>query len=224
MRLLKNTRYEGFKKYAKRVCFFPSMLGTRDLTKHNAHVFYEVENGQYLSNTFIFTYMKLMSELTVFPELKKWLQGVTGIAVLGVGSRIRGDDAVGPVIIDHLKGKVPSYVVLFDCETVPESFTGPIRRMAPSHVLIIDAAEMGLNPGGACVVNSESILESFSSTHALSLAILSDYITSGIGAKVLLLGIQPKDIRLGMEMTPELTKAAQSLSQNILSVLLEVGR
>jgi len=96
--------------------------------------------------------------------------------------------------------------------------------MGPSHVLIIDAAEMGLNPGEARVVKSESILESFSSTHALSLSILSEYITSGIGAKVLLLGIQPKNTRLGMEMTPELTKATQDLSQNILSVLLEVGR
>ncbi len=159
----------------------------------------------------------------MFPELRRWLRGATKIAVLGVGSRIRGDDAVGSVIVDRLKGRVPSYVELFDCETVPESFTGPLRRMAPSHVLIIDAAEMGLDPGETRVVNSESILESASSTHALSLSILSEYITSGIGAKVLFLGVQPKNIGLGMEMTPELAKTARDLSQDILSAFLEVG-
>jgi len=154
--------------------------------------------------------------------LGKWLEDARRVAVMGVGSRIRGDDAIGSVIIDRLRGRTPRFVELFDCETVPESFTGPLRRLAPSHVLIIDAAELGLDPGGARIVDSGSIVEPAHSTHALSLSILFEYITSEIGAKVLLLGIQPKDTRLGMEMSPELVKAAQRLSEDILSALLEV--
>ena len=158
----------------------------------------------------------------MLPELKAWLEGATRVVVLGVGSRIRRDDAVGLVLVDRLKGRVPSLVELFDCETVPESFTGPIRNLAPSHLLIIDAAELGLNPGEARVINPESILEARFSTHALSLSVLSEYIASETGAKVLLIGVQPKDLQFGVGMTPELTHAAERLSQFILSVLLEV--
>jgi len=152
-----------------------------------------------------------------------WLEGATRVVVLGVGSRIRRDDAVGLAVIDRLKGRVPGFVELFDCETVPESFTGPIRKLAPSHLLIIDAAELGLNPGEARLVNPESILEARFSTHALSLSVLSGYVASETGAKVLLIGVQPEDVQFGVEMTPEVIQAADRLSQSILSLLLEVG-
>jgi len=158
----------------------------------------------------------------LLPELKMWLQGATRIAILGVGSRVRRDDAVGLAVVDRLKGRVPSSVELFDCETVPESFTGPIRRLAPSHVLIIDAAELDLSPGEARLVEPESLVKVASSTHILSLSILSEYISSEVGAKVILLGIQPKDVRFGVELSPELVQAVQSLSEGILSVLSEV--
>ena len=141
------------------------------------------------------------------------------MAILGVGSRVKRDDSVGLVVVDHLKGKVPSFVKVFDCETVPESFTGPIRRFSPSHVLIIDAAKLGLNIGEIRFLHPDSIVESASSTHILSLSILSEYIISEIGAKVLLLGIQPRDLRFGMELTPELREVAVNLSHEILSAL-----
>jgi hydrogenase 3 maturation protease len=153
---------------------------------------------------------------------EKWLQGATRVAILGVGSRVKRDDAVGLVVVDHLKGKVPSFVRVFDCETVPESFTGPIRRFSPSHVLIIDAAELGLNLGEIRFLHPDSIVGSVSSTHILSLSILSEYIISEVGAKVLLLGIQPRDLRFGVEMTPELREAAVNISHEILSALLKV--
>lgn len=154
--------------------------------------------------------------------LEEWLHGATRVAILGVGSRVKSDDAVGLVVVDHLKGKVPKFVKVFDCETVPESFTGPIRRFSPSHVLIIDAAELGLNIGKIRFLHPDSIVESMSSTHILSLSILSEYIISEIGAKVLLLGIQPGDLRFGMELSPELSEVAVNLSQEILSALLKV--
>ncbi|UCD72998.1 MAG: hydrogenase 3 maturation endopeptidase HyCI [Candidatus Bathyarchaeota archaeon] len=157
------------------------------------------------------------------PELEEWLQGATRVAILGVGSRVKRDDAVGLVVVDHLKGKVPSFVRVFDCETVPESFTGPIRRFSPSHVLIIDAAEMASNIGEIRFLYPDSIAESVFSTHILSLSVLSEYIVSEIGAKVLLLGIQPGDLRFGMELTPELHEVAVKLSHEILSALLKVG-
>lgn len=157
----------------------------------------------------------------MLPELKVWLEGATRVVILGVGSRIRRDDSIGLVLIDRLRGRVPGLVELLDCETVPESFTGPIRKLAPSHLLIIDAAELGLNPGEVRIINPESIVEARFSTHALSLSILSEYITSETGARVLLIGVQPKDLQFGVEMTPELTHAAECLSQFILSVLSE---
>jgi hydrogenase 3 maturation protease len=153
---------------------------------------------------------------------EKWLQGVTGLAILGVGSRVKRDDAVGLVIVDHLKDRVPSFVRVFNCETVPESFTGPIRRFSPSHVLVIDAAELGLGLGEYRFLHPDSIVESVSSTHTLSLSILCRYIISELGAKVIFLGVQPGDLRFGLELSPELNEVAVDLSHEILSVLFKV--
>ncbi|RJS68268.1 hydrogenase maturation protease [Candidatus Bathyarchaeota archaeon] len=85
-------------------------------------------------------------------ELERWLSDAEKVVVAGIGNPIRMDDFVGVKIIQDLHGKVSEKVYLLECETVPESFIQQIIDFNPTHVLLIDAAILGLKPGEAKLV------------------------------------------------------------------------
>ncbi|GAG05135.1 unnamed protein product, partial [marine sediment metagenome] len=66
------------------------------------------------------------------PALRGELKGK--IVLLGVGNRIRGDDAAGPELIEILKKRPPDVgkeIFLFDGEEVPENYLIPITNLKP---------------------------------------------------------------------------------------------
>jgi len=150
-------------------------------------------------------------------ELIKFFEGEEDkrIVVLGIGSSIRSDDAVGLEIIRYLKNKGMKNILLIAADTNPESFTGPIRRFKPTHVLMVDAAHMGLEPGTAELIPIERIRGQWFSTHHLPLGELAAFIKETMNAKVALLGIQPKSISIGPDLTLELKNAVERVSNII---------
>ena len=77
-------------------------------------------------------------------ELREWFRGAERIVVAGIGNPIRMDDFAGVKIVQDLKGQVSDKVMLIECETVPESFIQQIIDFKPTHILLIDAAILGL--------------------------------------------------------------------------------
>jgi len=152
-------------------------------------------------------------------ELKNWLGDSERIIVAGVGNPIRNDDFVGVKIVQYLEGKVSEKVYLIECETVPESFLEPIIEFKPTHVLLIDAAFLGLKPGAARLIDPERIAAfSAVTTHMLPLRIFCEYVTKMTGAKIALLLIEPKNNEFGEGLTPEVQAAAEKIA-NILQKL-----
>jgi hydrogenase 3 maturation protease len=152
-------------------------------------------------------------------ELKKWFAKSGKVVVAGIGNPIRMDDFVGVKIVQDLEGKVSEKVFLLECETVPESFIQPIVEFAPTHVLLIDTAILGLAPGTARLIDPERIADFPAvTTHVLPLRIFCEYITKETGAKIALLLIEPKNTEFGEGLTPQVTASAQ----NIVRILLEV--
>ena len=82
-------------------------------------------------------------------DFKNWFADAKKIVVAGIGNPIRSDDYVGLKIVQNLRGKVPETVCLLECETVPENYLSEIEQFKPTHVLLIDAAFLGLKPGEA---------------------------------------------------------------------------
>jgi|GEM_PF-1075633 len=134
----------------------------------------------------------------IMPRLKKKLQtllkNARRVAILGIGSELRGDDIVGLLVLDHLrklktksvgccphgKSKIVAGVddpgpasarpaTVFGCPnrasrsgpifkffnggTAPENLTGEIRRFKPSHLIMIDAVELGKRPGTIALID-----------------------------------------------------------------------
>ena len=153
-------------------------------------------------------------------DLKNWLSNAQKVVIAGIGNPLRKDDFVGVEIVRNLQNKVSQFVYLIECETVPESFIEPITEFKPTHVLIIDAALLNLNPGSSKLIEpGQMVKQTAISTHALPLRIFCEYLAKTTGAKIALLLIQPKDAGFGEGLTAELEKTAVKLT-NLLSRIL----
>ena len=147
--------------------------------------------------------------------------GEKRIVLVGVGNPIRGDDAVGPTIIDLLESTPMPNVLLLNTESVPEAFTGKVEQFNPTHVLMVDAANFRGAPGETKLISGEQIGGQAISTHSLPLNIFISYIEKSLGIKVLLLGIQPLSICLGEPMTEPIEAAAKSVANTLYQILSE---
>jgi len=104
-----------------------------------------------------------------------------------IGNREGGDDAVGPYVADKLK----KYFTVIDCGTVPENFTSVVKKHNPETLIIIDAAEMDLNPGEIRIIRKEKIGVMTISTHGIPISVLIEYLEQHI-KNIIFIGIQPK--------------------------------
>jgi len=153
-------------------------------------------------------------------ELKSWFAGAEKVVIAGIGNLIRSDDYVGLTIVEQLKGKLPENVCLLECETVPESYLLDIEEFKPTHVLLIDAAFLGLNPGEASLVDAEKMGDfSAITTHLLPLRVFCDYVKQATGAKIALLLIEPKSTEFNEGLTAEVQAAADGLTKILLGLL-----
>jgi hydrogenase 3 maturation protease len=153
-------------------------------------------------------------------KLNDWLAGAERVVVAGIGNPIRTDDFVGVKIVQDLKGKVSSKVHLIECETVPESFMDEIVELKPSHVLLVDAAVLGLKPGEVRLFEAKEVM-SFPaiSTHTLPLRVFCDYITQLTKAKIALLLIEPENTEFGEGLTAEVQAAAEKIIRILEKIL-----
>ena len=152
-------------------------------------------------------------------SLERWFSNARKVVIAGVGNSLRKDDFIGIKIIRNLRENGLQSVYLIECETAPENFIKPISEFNPTHVLIIDAAQLNLKPGSIKLIESEDIAGIPVSSHALPLHIFCDYLVEITGAKVALLAIQPKETGFGEGLTTELKKAANVLTNILIEIL-----
>lgn len=139
------------------------------------------------------------------------------IVFVGVGNRYRGDDAIGPVIIDLLTGKVPHAI---DAGPSPENVTGAIKRLKPRAIVVIDALIFGdLPPGEPAIVEIVDIRHIGESTHTLSLDVVMEYLKAETGADVFMIGVQPASVREDEALSPGVEAAIGSVVADILRAL-----
>lgn len=157
-------------------------------------------------------------------DLSLTLREASRIAVVGVGSDLRGDDTAGVEVVRKLKRRLSSpNVLLIEAGVAPESFTAQIKKFKPSHVLIIDVADFGEEPGSIVLAEPSTILGQSISTHRLPLSLLADYLREQVGAKILLLGIQPLSVGIGAQMSDPVKEAIYELAESLSECLARVG-
>jgi hydrogenase 3 maturation protease len=131
------------------------------------------------------------------------------VMVLGVGNRLRGDDGVGSLIAEELKGLSP--LAVLDCGEVPERFTGIIKEARPQTLLILDALDFKGRAGEIRLFEGTEIASVTFDTHKPSLSLLVKYLQAELGCAVYLLGIQPHSLAFGNNLNAEVAAAAKMI-------------
>ena len=140
------------------------------------------------------------------------------IAIVGIGNIIRGDDGLGPKFIELMKARSTG-AGLFDCGTAPENYIFPILATSCDTVVLIDAADMGIAPGGIKIFALEEISNVSFSTHNPSPRLFTDLLRTGKDdLNIFVVSIQPKTTELGAPISKEVLEGldilADAFSQN----------
>lgn len=111
---------------------------------------------------------------------------------MGVGNELNGDDAAGVAVIRATRRALDPVepILWIEAGLAPESFSGPVCRYKPDLLLMIDAAQLGLNPGQIAWIGLEEIDGISAFTHGLPLSLLARYVISETGCQFGMLGIQ----------------------------------
>ena len=141
----------------------------------------------------------------------------TSTVIAGIGNILKGDDAVGPVVCEHLRGAKISADVI-DTGTVPENYIQPIIKKAPRNLLLVDAIDFGAEPGTIKVFETEQLNSLAISTHTLSPRLFIDVIRQNIKLDVYIIGIQPVHTQLGQPVSEQCGSAIHRLSDFLIEV------
>ena len=219
-------------------------------------------------------------------DIQLFLENSQSLLILGIGNDIRGDDGLGPYIINQLSilkehvlnnsnledinqeihknnlnnkdndfeffdnvndintGNTPldeglvSYknelnfhvnetlvdklnnTFFINGGSVPENFTGLIKKINPSHIILIDATLMNMEAGEINIVNKENIVDISISTHSMSLAYLIKYLQLEKEYDILFIGIEPEKMDLSFELSPKIKNSSNMLIKLLFDRIL----
>ena len=172
--------------------------------------------------------------------IRRNLKDARRVAVLAIGSPLRGDDAAGLEVAGQLRRirtkarsktaptarrssirNPQSAIRIFIGETAPENLTGEIRRFRPTHLVILDAADAGRKRPGSVTLIQHDLLRGGSSisTHNMPVNILVQYIQQSSPCKVLIIGIQPKSREFGRPLSAPVKKATRRAASALAAAL-----
>jgi len=131
--------------------------------------------------------------------------------LMGLGNICRGDDGIGSFIAQNFQSD--DWLVL-DCGTTPENFTSLVKKTQPEYLVIVDAAQMNLEPGEFRVIPSERIDKFYLTTHNIPLSLLISYLDEW-AEKIILIGIQPEK----MEDFQRISERVQDSARKLIEIL-----
>jgi len=153
------------------------------------------------------------------------LKGTKRVGILGIGSELRSDDRAGLLVLDYLEENKPCVrngleYQTFLGATAPENITGQIKKFQPTHLIILDAADLGKAPGTIALFGPEDDLGALSfSTHRMPIKIMADYLKASFECKIIMIGIQPKTLVFGQDVSGQVRAAALEVAKTISEVI-----
>lgn len=142
------------------------------------------------------------------------------VAVMGVGSELRGDDAAGVTVARLLKQEpLPERVLVIDAGSAPENFTGPLRRFEPNWVLWVDAAQVGGMPGSVYWLDWRETEGVSASTHTLPPYVLGGFITAELKCKMIVIGIEPEQNSFDAPLSTPVAAAVEEVARFLAAEL-----
>jgi hydrogenase 3 maturation protease len=136
------------------------------------------------------------------------------VFVLGIGMDWKSDDRLGVALAHALAKKLaagPDIRIASGGEA-PENFTGAVRDFAPSHVVLLDAVDHGLEPGTVFLAAEQSIAMGDMTSHHLPLKLLMRFLSASLPCRVILVGVQPQNLQPGNRLSAPVRKTVTALA------------
>jgi hydrogenase maturation protease len=150
------------------------------------------------------------------------------ILVLGVGNILMTDDSVGVRVVEEIGRMfdIPDGVEILDGGTSGIELLTHIRDK--THLIVIDALKCGRAPGTVVRVEGEDMPAKFMtriSPHQLGLSDLlaAAKLTGEIPARMVLFGIEPKRIELGLGLSDEVKAGFEKLVEIVVDEIRNAG-
>ena len=161
--------------------------------------------------------------LNLKATLKNRLKGAKRIALLSVGSELRGDDAAGILVGEEFKKSCKNLdkgnCRIFFGGSAPENFTGRIKQFKPTHLIIVDSADLRKKPGTIAIIDPKDVGGFSFGTHQLPLKMMVDYMSQSLNCKAFIIGIQPKNTGFGSSHSEEVAKSVRVIIDSLKAVL-----
>ncbi len=147
------------------------------------------------------------------------------LCVVGIGNRLAGDDGAGSALAHRLAEQLaqrsggPLAGRIIDAGIAPENHLEPIVRDEPDSVLLVDAVDFGGRPGSIRLLDAHALSAGGLSTHASSLSLIRGYLGARSSARVVLLGIQPGQLRLGAALSEEVATSVEAVADRLAALV-----
>jgi hydrogenase maturation protease len=135
--------------------------------------------------------------------------------VIGLGNRLRGDDAVGPLVVDRLVSRsLPGGVEAAESGGDPFALLDLIAGCG--RAVIVDAAELGGATGEVRVLRGDSIPAEFRMHTSLHSVGLQDVIAlarrMGVSTELTLVAVQVGSCGFNQPLSPEVSRAIPEIT------------
>jgi hydrogenase 3 maturation protease len=137
--------------------------------------------------------------------------------IFTVGNSLMGDDGAGPLLAELLEAEpAPAWVVI-DGGSAPENLVHAVRAERPERVLLLDSAEMHLEPGAVRRIDEADIARQFLfNTHVIPLDMLIASLRQTV-PRVTFVGIQPAQVAFFGEMTAGVRNAVVRVHRSLVA-------
>jgi len=150
--------------------------------------------------------------------LQAQLKGAKKVVILGTGNALKGDDAVGLLVASlldsHLSRFQKKTIKVLRAYEIIELYLKKIKRIRPTHIIIVDAMNMKKRPGSIKI--SQVKVRPQAGKHLEDE--VSDFLeklASVSAAKIYLVSIQPANLEFGHPITQKTRLSARKIVESI---------
>lgn len=146
------------------------------------------------------------------------------VKIIGLGNMLRGDDGIGPIVVEKMRRKNWDTSLQF-IDTGGEAFSILEHLVEEEPIIIIDCAQMGMQPGAIKIfkVNEKNIgfIDKSISLHGFSFGEIYHLAHKmGTVAECTVVGIEPENIDFNCEISENI----QNIIPNIMNMVVEEAK
>ncbi|MGB9765245.1 MAG: hydrogenase maturation protease [Candidatus Saccharicenans sp.] len=151
-------------------------------------------------------------------SLSKGLADLERLVVLGTGNALKADDAAGLLVVSlldhHLTRRQKSKVKVLRAYEIIDAYLKKIKNLKPSHLIIVDAINLGKKPGTIIATKIEPEKKRRKKAGGEFYSFL-DKLSTETACQIYFLGIQPETLDFGHPITSSVKEAAKKIADFI---------